>query len=138
MNFSKTKFSKKLFRGQIKLCDFGESRILDDSLASTYVGTMSYWPLERFRLDSRQYKYDIRSDVWSFGITLLEVILGMKPFIHPNSDADIADTFMFLTRITSFDFKKLIDETIKGKYSPELCEMLNSCLEKVENRYNIN
>uniref|UniRef100_A0A914CZQ4 mitogen-activated protein kinase kinase n=1 Tax=Acrobeloides nanus TaxID=290746 RepID=A0A914CZQ4_9BILA len=34
-------------KGEVKLCVFGEARILKESLASTYVGTIEYWPPER-------------------------------------------------------------------------------------------
>jgi serine/threonine protein kinase len=68
-----------IFSGEIKLCDFGESRILDNSLASTNVGTTAYWPPERF--SHGLFKYDIRADVWSLGITVLEVILGKLPYV---------------------------------------------------------
>lgn len=51
--------------GEIKLCDFGESRILENSLASTLSGTIHYWPPERFCMD--RSKYDVRADVWGLG-----------------------------------------------------------------------
>jgi serine/threonine protein kinase len=64
-------------RGEVKLCDFGVSRIMDDAEASTYVGTLLYWPPERFSEDVK--RFDSRADVWSLGITLVEVAYGTYP-----------------------------------------------------------
>ena len=58
--------------GAIKLCDFGISGQLIDSIAKTRdAGCRPYMAPER--IDPRQSGkgYDIRSDVWSLGITLV-------------------------------------------------------------------
>jgi serine/threonine protein kinase len=49
--------------GEVKLCDFGVSGQLEDSLANTFVGTRSYMAPERLRGD----KYAVTSDIWSMG-----------------------------------------------------------------------
>lgn len=49
--------------GEVKLCDFGVSGQLEDSLANTFVGTRSYMAPERLRGD----KYAVTSDIWSLG-----------------------------------------------------------------------
>lgn len=70
-------------KGEVKLCDFGVSRILQDSLATTITGTIPYWPPERFELDEdldKTQKYDVRADIWSLGITLAEIAYGTLPF----------------------------------------------------------
>ena len=77
-------------RGEIKLCDFGASRILDDSTGSTHVGTVAYWPPERFT-DSG-LRYDFRAEIWSLGITILEFILGKLPYIQ-NEEKDRSRAF---------------------------------------------
>ena len=59
--------------GSIKLCDFGISGRLENSVAKTYVGTNHYMSPERISCAQR---YDIRSDVWSLGITLVELATG--------------------------------------------------------------
>ncbi|KAI8369292.1 kinase-like domain-containing protein [Radiomyces spectabilis] len=67
--------------GQIKLCDFGVSGQLIDSIANTFVGTSSYMSPERI-LGS---PYSVKSDVWSIGITLMELGLGQFPFLSAKS-----------------------------------------------------
>lgn len=68
-------------QGQIKLCDFGESIELVNSTARSLVGTMGYMAPER--IDGRPY--DIRADVWSLGITLMELATGHFPYDLPPS-----------------------------------------------------
>ncbi|KAI9285177.1 kinase-like domain-containing protein [Umbelopsis sp. AD052] len=64
-------------QGQIKICDFGVSGQLNkNSVADTFVGTSSYMSPERI-LGS---PYSVKSDVWSLGITLMELALGRFPF----------------------------------------------------------
>ncbi|KAL1923694.1 uncharacterized protein VTP21DRAFT_8674 [Calcarisporiella thermophila] len=66
-------------KGEIKLCDFGVSGELVNSIAETFLGTRYYMAPERIRNDP----YSIQSDVWSLGLTLLEVA-QMKPLHPPN------------------------------------------------------
>jgi len=63
-------------QGFIKLCDFGVSGVLINSVANTFVGTSAYMSPERIQGGS----YTVKSDVWSLGITLLELALGKFPF----------------------------------------------------------
>uniref|UniRef100_A0A914DK45 mitogen-activated protein kinase kinase n=1 Tax=Acrobeloides nanus TaxID=290746 RepID=A0A914DK45_9BILA len=69
-------------KGEIKLGDYGEARILHDSMASTFSGTLCYWAPERFSLDYKHDDsiYNIGCNVWSLGITLIEIILGKLPY----------------------------------------------------------
>uniref|UniRef100_A0A8L2R4U8 Dual specificity mitogen-activated protein kinase kinase 5 n=1 Tax=Rattus norvegicus TaxID=10116 RepID=A0A8L2R4U8_RAT len=55
--------------GQVKLCDFGVSTQLVNSIAKTYVGTNAYMAPERISGE----QYGIHSDVWSLGISFMEV-----------------------------------------------------------------
>jgi mitogen-activated protein kinase kinase 4 len=58
-------------RGDIKLCDFGISGQLVDSIARTKdAGCRPYMAPERID-PVRARGYDVRSDVWSLGITLM-------------------------------------------------------------------
>lgn len=66
-------------RGQSKLCDFGISGYLVDSMAKTKdIGCRPYMAPER--LTASVEGYDIRSDVWSLGITLIETARGEFPY----------------------------------------------------------
>ncbi|XP_076852372.1 LOW QUALITY PROTEIN: dual specificity mitogen-activated protein kinase kinase 5 [Brachyhypopomus gauderio] len=63
-------------RGQVKLCDFGVSTQLVNSIAKTYVGTNAYMAPERISGE----QYGIHSDVWSVGISFMELALGHFPY----------------------------------------------------------
>jgi mitogen-activated protein kinase kinase len=63
-------------KGQIKLCDFGVSGELVNSVADTFVGTSTYMAPERIQ----GQKYTVKSDVWSFGLTIMELAIGKFPF----------------------------------------------------------
>ncbi|KAI0152911.1 kinase-like domain-containing protein [Xylariaceae sp. FL1272] len=63
-------------KGHIKLCDFGVSGELVNSIADTFVGTSTYMAPERIQGE----KYTVKSDVWSFGLTIMELAIGKFPF----------------------------------------------------------
>jgi mitogen-activated protein kinase kinase len=63
-------------KGQIKLCDFGVSGELVNSVADTFVGTSTYMAPERIQ----GHKYTVKSDVWSFGLSIMELAIGKFPF----------------------------------------------------------
>lgn len=65
---------------QVKMCDFGISGNLTNSVAKTVnAGCKPYMAPERIDGDHRD-RYDVRSDVWSLAITLLEVATGQHPY----------------------------------------------------------
>jgi len=67
--------------GDIKLCDFGVSAQLINSIANSFVGTRSYMAPERL---TGQSHYTVKSDVWSLGITFLELAIGFYPIPKPD------------------------------------------------------
>ncbi|UZP35725.1 hypothetical protein NXS19_003541 [Fusarium pseudograminearum] len=75
-------------RGGIKLCDFGVSGELVNSIADTFVGTSTYMAPERIQGE----KYTVKSDVWSFGLSIMELAIGKFPFAASEqvSDGDFA------------------------------------------------
>ncbi|KAL0058864.1 MAP kinase kinase (MEK) [Marasmius tenuissimus] len=74
--------------GDVKLCDFGVSGELINSLANTFVGTSIYMSPERIQ----GAEYSIRSDVWSLGITIVELAHGRFPFADYSDDLNSAIT----------------------------------------------
>lgn len=68
--------------GNVKLCDFGVSGEVVNSLATTFVGTQYYMAPERIM----GKPYTVTCDVWSLGLTLLEVATCKFPFIIDNND----------------------------------------------------
>jgi mitogen-activated protein kinase kinase len=71
-------------RGHIKLCDFGVSGELEGSLAQTFVGTGTYMAPERIQGSA----YSVKSDVWSVGLTLMELAIGKFPFSCDSGEGD--------------------------------------------------
>ncbi|XP_062603168.1 dual specificity mitogen-activated protein kinase kinase 1-like isoform X3 [Saccostrea cucullata] len=75
-------------RGEIKICDFGVSGQLIDSMANSFVGTRSYMSPERLQ----GTHYSVQSDIWSLGLSLVEMAIGRYP-IPPPSPEDLASIF---------------------------------------------
>ncbi|EFP12061.1 CRE-MEK-2 protein [Caenorhabditis remanei] len=90
--------------GEIKLCDFGVSGMLIDSMANSFVGTRSYMAVSILLRVSPVLKsefqperltgshYTISSDIWSFGLSLVELLIGRYPVPAP-SQAEYAAMF---------------------------------------------
>lgn len=70
-------------RGMIKLCDFGVATETVNSVANTFVGTSTYMAPERIQGSA----YTIKSDVWSVGLTVMELAIGRFPFDATDSTA---------------------------------------------------
>jgi mitogen-activated protein kinase kinase len=98
--------------GQVKLCDFGVSgEFGTKGDANTFIGTSYYMAPERITGQS----YTITSDVWSLGVTLLEVAQHRFPFpadgTEMNPRAGLID---LLTYIVRQPIPKLKDEPENG------------------------
>nr|GAT45439.1 STE/STE7 protein kinase [Mycena chlorophos] len=103
--------------GVVKLCDFGVSGVLEMSLAGTFTGTSFYMAPER--ISGQQYS--IRSDVWSTGISLLELVQNRFPF--PN-DLPPIELMMY---ITAGEPPRLEDEG-ELKWSDEMKDFIKQTL----------
>ncbi|CAN0908319.1 Mitogen-activated protein kinase kinase 9 [Linum grandiflorum] len=71
---------------EVKIADFGVSKILCRTLdaCNSYVGTCAYMSPERFDPDSYGGNYNgYAADIWSLGLTLLELYMGHFPFLPP-------------------------------------------------------
>lgn len=107
--------------GIIKLCDFGISGYLVNSVARTYeAGCRPYMAPERIDPPRDRTGYDIKSDVWSFGITMMEIATGRYPYQQAR------DFFEQLKRICTDEPPKLPD----GKFSKEMEDFIGQCLIK--------
>lgn len=101
--------------GMVKLCDFGVSgEFGTKGDANTFIGTSYYMAPERITGQS----YTITSDVWSTGVTLLEVAQHRFPFpADAPEGAEMqprAGMIDLLTYIVSQPIPKLRDEKSKG------------------------
>jgi mitogen-activated protein kinase kinase len=77
-------------QGVVKLCDFGVSGELIGSRAGTFTGTTKYMAPER--ITGREYT--ITADVWSTGLSILELVQNRFPY--PN-DLSPVDLIMYIT-----------------------------------------
>ena len=78
---------------EVKIADFGVSKIMRRMLDScnSYVGTCAYMSPERFDPDSHGSNYDGYSgDIWSLGLTLLELYVGHFPLLPAGQKPDWA------------------------------------------------
>lgn len=67
-------------QGEAKLCDFGISGNLTNSVAKTVnAGCKPYMPPERIEGEAKD-AYGVQADVWSLGITLVEIATGSHPY----------------------------------------------------------
>ncbi|KAF8813833.1 kinase-like protein [Phlegmacium glaucopus] len=115
-------------KGDIKLCDFGISGELDKSLAKTNIGCQSYMAPERIKGESQNNlgTYTVSSDVWSLGLSMIEIGLGQYPY-PPETYSNV---FAQLTAIVNGDPPELPDD----KYSEVARDWVSLCLRKDPNR----
>nr|7F2X_A Chain A, MEK1 F11 [Homo sapiens] len=106
-------------RGEIKLCDFGVSGQLIDSMANSFVGTRSYMSPERLQ----GTHYSVQSDIWSMGLSLVEMAVGRYPI---GSGSGSMAIFELLDYIVNEPPPKLPS----GVFSLEFQDFVNKCLIK--------
>lgn len=111
--------------GQVKLCDFGVSGEVVNSLATTFTGTSYYMAPERIQ----GQPYTVTSDVWSLGLTIMEVAQHRFPFLPENHEPLMP--IELLSIIVNMPAPELKDEPEEGiKWSESFRHFLKSCLEK--------
>jgi len=104
-------------KGEIKICDFGVSGELVSSVADTFLGTSYYMAPERIL----GLPYKVSADVWSLGLTIMEVAQNRFPFPSFLSPIEL------VTHIANLPAPTLSDEY---KWSEDLKDFLKICLEK--------
>ncbi|EFN82078.1 Dual specificity mitogen-activated protein kinase kinase 7 [Harpegnathos saltator] len=109
--------------GGVKLCDFGISGRLVDSKAKTRsAGCAAYMAPERIDPpDPTKPDYDIRADVWSLGITLVELATGVFPYRDCKTDFEV------LSRVVQDDPPSLPQDAL---FSKEFRNFVTCCLTK--------
>ena len=106
--------------GQCKLCDFGISGQLFQSLAKTNIGCQSYLAPERISVQEIGV-FTSSCDVWSLGITAIEIALGYYPYPSDNFDS----VFAQLNYIVVGEVPGLNED-----YSKECRDFISLCLKK--------
>ncbi|KAE9552474.1 hypothetical protein FO519_004326 [Halicephalobus sp. NKZ332] len=108
--------------GAVKLCDFGISGYLENSIAKTKdVGCRPYMAPER--LTGSLETYDIRADVWSLGITMIEVARTRFPY----KDFEEQSVFAQIKQVVYGDPQIL---TAADGFSTNIINFVNECLTK--------
>ncbi|MCO5565676.1 hypothetical protein L7F22_019350 [Adiantum nelumboides] len=115
--------------GQIKLCDFGVSGELINSMAGTFTGTSYYMAPERIK----GLPYTITSDVWSLGLTVLELASNRFPF-PPEGEPPLGPIDL-LSYVITMKVPELKDDPAAGvKWTRVFKDFLEHCLEKDGNQ----
>ncbi|RYP31808.1 hypothetical protein DL767_005539 [Monosporascus sp. MG133] len=119
--------------GEVKLCDFGVSGDFGTKgEANTFIGTSYYMAPERIT----GQVYTITSDVWSTGVTLLEVAQHRFPFPADGTEMQPkAGLIDLLTYIVRQPIPKLKDEPDANIFwSDSFKYFIECCLEKEPGR----
>lgn len=86
--------------GRIKLGDFGISKLIEDSVAKTFIGTPYYISPEIVQ----NLPYSYKSDIWALGVVLYEMCTLKYPF-------------------TGDSIAGLAIKIVKGKFQPISAQM---------------
>jgi serine/threonine protein kinase len=107
--------------GQVKITDLGVAAELDSSMVkcTTFVGTFLYMSPERFGSEP----YSFPSDVWSFGLSMMECATGEYPFVRGGGDKTYWE---LMDAIVRNDPPSLSD----AECSPSFNSFLKLCLHK--------
>ncbi|KAI8078158.1 kinase-like domain-containing protein [Gilbertella persicaria] len=109
--------------GSVLLADFGVSSSLmetgEKGVRKTFVGTPCWMAPEVME----QADYDYKADIWSFGITAIELATGHAPF------AKLSPLKVLMMTLNN-DPPTLNRETATNKFSKVFKEMIDSCMHK--------
>ncbi|KAJ4835811.1 Mitogen-activated protein kinase kinase 9 [Turnera subulata] len=110
---------------EVKIADFGVSKIMCRTLdaCNSYVGTCAYMSPERFDPDTYGGNYNgYAGDIWSLGLTLLELYLGHFPFLQPGQRPDWATLMCAIC----FGDPPSLPEGVSGEFR----SFIQCCLQK--------
>eukprot|EP00270_Netrium_digitus_P012474 TRINITY_DN4050_c0_g1_i1.p1 TRINITY_DN4050_c0_g1~~TRINITY_DN4050_c0_g1_i1.p1 ORF type:complete len:400 (+),score=111.68 TRINITY_DN4050_c0_g1_i1:293-1492(+) len=111
--------------GEIKISDFGVSATLSHTRSEkqTFVGTYTYMSPERIQA----HPYNHTSDIWSLGLSLLEMGTGEYPYQPPNPEEGWTNLIDLLSVVV---FSPAPTVPPSSGFSPEFHSFISACLEK--------
>ena len=129
--------------GSVKLCDFGLSKAMEHSLVASYTGSPpsplcahprvtrraagcdQYLAPERIDSKTSSQAYNDRSDVWAYGISLVEIADRRYPYAARSDGPPQARTFQIFAAIVNSPAPPLHE-----RYSPDLRQFVALCTAK--------
>lgn len=123
-------------KGQVKMCDFGVSGELINSQVDSFVGTKSYMSPERLK----GAPYAMKSDIWSLGMSLVEVGIGRFPIPPSNKDDSTKTVINF--QPVGMAFLELLQYIVNedppqlphDRFGQDACDFVSMCLYKDVNQ----
>ncbi|KAJ7979298.1 Mitogen-activated protein kinase [Quillaja saponaria] len=117
-------------RGEVKITDFGVSAIMESTSgqANTFVGTYNYMSPER--INGSQHGYNYKSDIWSFGLILLECATGRFPYTPRDQGEGWENIFELIETIV----ERPPPCAPSDQFSSEFCSFVSACLQKDPNK----
>ncbi len=104
--------------GVVKVADFGTSRLLEKSHATTVIGSPPYMAPEQF-----QGRAVLASDIYSVGVMLYQMLTGMLPYFSPNPaqiEKMVAQGRCTPPRLRNGSIPREISDIVMKAIAPEL------------------
>ncbi len=141
--------------GEVKLLDFGIAKISADNLTATgtSIGTVMYMSPERIYptkdSNGKPLPLDIRSDIYSLGVTIMEAAIGQSPYATRNTATSEYEVMMNivtkpLPRLSEFGYQgtpllqQIIDHATQKEREKRYpnCAAMKADLEQLTNKVN--
>jgi serine/threonine protein kinase len=104
--------------GVVKVADFGTSRLLEKSHATTVIGSPPYMAPEQF-----QGRAVLASDIYSVGVILYQMLTGQLPYFSPNPaqiERMVAQGRCTPPRIRNSQIPREVSDIIMKAIAPEV------------------
>jgi len=116
--------------GVLKVADFGTSRLLEKSHATTVIGSPPYMAPEQFR-----GRAVLASDIYSVGVMFYQMLTGTLPFFSPNPahiERMVSQGRCTPPRLRNAQVPKEISDIVMKAMAPDLAERYQRASELLE------